>query len=212
MTTRPDYSHWLRKPAWRLDDAVLLVLGIDPGSYPSPLIRPSGANLRMRRSPPNVFWDFLDVAMKSEGRDLDVLEYSSESVSGTSYANVPLVAFMNWAKHASCKIPDELVHLLDEPEQRQRSGEKKGITPIKEPKRKDYWFNVIHDAIKLFEKDKGCTPSKSELWRAMVASPPGDYGIEYNERKKALKFPGSTPLDRENFNKRYTRYYPDKHH
>jgi len=97
---------------------------------------------------------------------------------------------------------------LNQTEKAACQHEGKGIVRIHEPERKDDWFNVIHDAIKVFEKDKGHTPIKSELWGILVNNPPSIYGIEYDKTKKALVIPGSSSMDRENFNKRYGRYYP----
>lgn len=168
----------------------------------------------MRCSPPNVFWNYLDAAMKSEGRDFDVLEYSSESVSGTSYAKVEPIKFVKWADKRGINVPGELLKLLEysdtdvADEMKGNGKEEKKIIMIQTPERKDDWFDVIRDGAVAYENKHGCTSSQIQLWSWLVSNPPAEYSIHYDESKKVLKMPGGNTLGRENFNKRYDRYYP----
>lgn len=118
MSTCPDYQHWLSKSEWFLDDAALLVLGVDPNSYPRPRVDPGyvGQPLRMKSTPPPPFWKLLHAAMDAEGRELSVLEYSSERVWGMECAKVQPAAFVYWAEQAGYGIPNELANLLGEQE------------------------------------------------------------------------------------------------
>ncbi len=207
MIKQPDYSSWLRKPYWRLDEAVALMLGTDPRQRPEKY-----GNQKQY----DEYNEMLETATRSEGIDLQTLTSTSHhpmvELFGTNYAKVDPATFVQWANTKDYCVPGELSHLLDEPEQQQQRGEKEGLVPINKPKRKDDWFDAICEAVKVFEAANERTPSQSELWQALVTNPPASYGIEYDREKKQLNMPGGNPMDRENFSKRYGRYYPNRPH
>ena len=215
MIKHPDYQRWLQKPWWRLDDAVLLVLGIDPESQHHPRRRPKEGGLRMKVSTlPNIFWDFLDTAMKSEGRDLNVIEYSGEGALGATHAKVRPLVFVKWAQKLGYLIPCKLLEYIGETEPEAVSetedpeqGIEQSLIRISVPKKKDAWFEMMRDGALAYERKHGRTPSQSQLWLWLTSNPPAEFSAKYDERKKVLKTTDGI-LSRDNFNKRYGNYYP----
>lgn len=84
------------------------------------------------------------------------------------------------------------------------------IIAMVEPRSKDDWFLVIESVVKSFESKFKRTPTSGQLWNMLADCPPKKWIVAYNQKLKQLTMPSAKPMDREAFNKRYKRYYPDQ--
>ena len=111
MIKQPDYSSWLRKTYWRLDEAVALMLGIDPRQR----LYKHGNQKQYEE-----YNERLDTATRSEGTDLQTrtstFQHPMVELFGTDYAQVDPATFVQWANTKGYDIPDELLRLLDSDE------------------------------------------------------------------------------------------------
>lgn len=133
---------------------------------------------------------------------------------GDVYYEIHRDAFRGWLeREGEWPLPDDC--LLSfwwrnqeplEPDQPKQTDDPR-IIPIIELAKKDDWFYVIRDTARAFETEHGFTPSHSQLWARLVSTPPEEYGITYDSDSDRLSFPGAKPMDRENFNKRFKRYF-----
>ncbi len=111
MIKSPDYLSWLRKPYWLLDEAVALMLRIDPKQR----IDKYGNEKQYEE-----YHEMLDTATRSEGTDLQTrtstFQHPMVELFGTDYAQVDPATFVQWANTEGYDIPDELLRLLDSDE------------------------------------------------------------------------------------------------
>jgi len=78
------------------------------------------------------------------------------------------------------------------------------IPVFKEPKRKDDWYYCIQDAITNFQNDHGRFPSEPQIWSYLHSGKPAGWSIQKKGNKLILS---ETEMDRENFSKRFNRYF-----
>ena len=111
----PNYSHWAIMDFWRLDEAVCLLLDIDPKN--------KDAQLRSSKELENKFDELLTVALRAEGNSLIV---SSKTLTrhvnwgdGVVYARVTPDTIKKWGKSKGYELPELLLRLLDGKEKQQ---------------------------------------------------------------------------------------------
>jgi len=192
-----DYTRWKRKNPWRLHEAVALMLGIEPNQ-----------EIQEDDQVYSDYWDMLETAVRSERgerKDLPTKGRTQVNRYVEIYASVNQADFLKWAKRKEYNIPNELTDILDN-RKSEHAVQEKIMIPIVTPKSKDDWFHVIRDAVLAFQNRNGYTPSNPKLWSVLIKSPPDDYGIAFDN--KCLTLPDGNSMDRENFNKRYNRYFP----
>jgi len=102
-----NYRRWIRKPTWYLNEAVALMLAIEPGQ---------GISEYRDRDLYGKYADMLDTALRSEGQDLDVLTNTFRhplcELFDTRYATVRPSTFLSWAKSIGYRLPEPLLPLL----------------------------------------------------------------------------------------------------
>ncbi len=82
-----------------------------------------------------------------------------------------------------------------------------GNFQIKEPTRKNDWFDCIRDhALDFFNKHNK-HPLESQLWSMMYSSSLPEWSLLINEKNSQILL-GGKALDRETFKKRYRDYFP----
>lgn len=80
---------------------------------------------------------------------------------------------------------------------------------LKEPSRKDDWFQAIDDMTLAFHKEFGSIPNEVQAWGRLWKKPPAGYEITTGTDKGAedcLKMPGVSALSRTAFAKRWASY------
>ena len=87
--------------------------------------------------------------------------------------------------------------------------DKHRLRKIVEPKKKDDWYYVLYEAIRVFEQQHGHTPNESQLWLSLNRCSLKGYEFERAERLgvDGYQLFGGKHLDREAFKKRYQRLY-----
>jgi hypothetical protein len=75
---------------------------------------------------------------------------------------------------------------------------------FKEPKRKDDWYLCIQHAITDFQNVHGCFPSEPQTWMHLRSGKPMGWGLQNKDDTLILD---ESVLDRENFRKRFYRYF-----
>ena len=111
----PDYTHWLRMEAWRLDQAVSLLLNFEPEKCG--LCRETDKKLD------NNFREILAVARTSENESLIVIKRTFVSKLRVDLAIVKPSIFVQWAHSKGYEIPEHLLHLLGDKEEKQATRE-----------------------------------------------------------------------------------------
>ena len=84
-----------------------------------------------------------------------------------------------------------------------------GLKPlIKEPDRKDAWYEAISDMVKDFYSDNKKLPNKYQAWAQLWTEPPVGYRITTGKEKgeDILFMPGESPLSQSSFVKRWNKY------
>jgi hypothetical protein len=79
---------------------------------------------------------------------------------------------------------------------------------LKEPLRKDAWFQVIDDMTRAFYKEFSAIPNETQAWGQLWTKPPAGYEITTSTDKgeDCLKMPGVSALSRTAFAKRWAKY------
>jgi hypothetical protein len=100
MSERLDYSRWLRKVVWRLDEAAALLLRINPKNIPTYPLRH------------DEYEDLLDTASRAAVHGQLAVERWPMGY-GDEYHDVKPLVFLKWAMKSGYFIPEELFNLLD---------------------------------------------------------------------------------------------------
>ncbi len=154
----PNYTKWIRKAFWHLDEGVALLLGADPNNV---------KELRNRTSIPQEFREFLiefhdmlDTAERSEGVEYEVNLPSINNGWRITYAEVKPTVFLKWAKEKGYRIPSELKPVLswvtpDEQQGASKWGYQHDTKLLK----------IARDIIEQYweEKDPNSAPSKEAI-------------------------------------------------
>ena len=107
MVRKANYAVWLRKDRWYLDEAVALLLDIDPIT---------ATEIHEGAPQYDEYRNILNTARRCEGISLEVMLRTSLGGARIVYAVVNPAVFVKWAKGKGYSLPEELAHLSDEPE------------------------------------------------------------------------------------------------
>lgn len=108
-----NYLSWIRKDYWRLDEAVSLMLGMEPGQQ---------LDKYRDQQRYDEYKEMLETTLRCEAESLEVLagthSHPMFEVFDTDYAQVKPTTFVQWANTKGYCVPDELSQLLhsNEPE------------------------------------------------------------------------------------------------
>lgn len=104
------YEKWLRRDTWRLNEAALIFVGLDP-KY----IHKSPSRLTKMDAEYDEYDDILDTALRAEGRSLKVESPTFFDGVEYIYAEVSPQIFVEWA-NGKFSIPEPVQFLLNEVE------------------------------------------------------------------------------------------------
>ena len=89
----------------------------------------------------------------------------------------------------------------------------KNTNLLKAPARQDDWFELINDMTTAFYNDFGELPNQAQAWGRLCTSPPSGYTVTTGKDKggeDCLKMPGTKPLPKNAFYKRWNKYTANK--
>ena len=195
----PDYQEYLKRDLWELEDAISLLLNINPNK--------TDARLRSNKKIFKEFDDLTKMVVLSKNRSLLWAKDIMPTNKLRGHFMVEPKIFINWAHSKEYEIPEPLLHLLDEVEE---SGSKKTFSELfpNFPERQDEWHGSIKEMIYKFKKEYGQFPNKNQAWSYIWKNPPGKYGITTGKDiyKEVTLLMGGKCLSKSAFNKRWDRW------
>jgi len=106
----PDYKRWLRKDLWSLDEAVCLLRKLDPDKRDH--------LFRLNKGFKEQFKDDLNTARRAAHRSLATIPGTVDYMNGDTDTTVEPDDFIRWADSQGYEIPEQLLHLLDDVEEK----------------------------------------------------------------------------------------------
>ncbi len=111
----PDYKNWLRRATWRLNEATSLLLNVEPKKV-GDLIQ-SDENFKIE------FEEALAIVVTAERIELEVIGQTISHANGVTYAKVKPKNYIQWVHSKNYEIPEQLLHLLGDKEEKQVTRE-----------------------------------------------------------------------------------------